>query len=138
MIRRSITTAAATATLSVGLVFAGAGAASAHECYVVNRSAQGTVGAAHSGNWYVLTVADLLAEAPGMLGVPALNETQTQWALAEAEAQGLPDSFALFTRFTLPKSTSTAKLIDDSKGIDHFFAKYIDQLIGIYMTALTK
>jgi hypothetical protein len=137
MIRRSIITTAGAAALSFGLVFAGAGAASAHECYVVNRSAQGTAAAAHSGNWYVLTVADLLAEAPMIFQMPELTEDQTAWALAEADAQGIPDSFALFTRFTLPKG-GPAKLVTDSKGIDHFFAKYIDQLGEIYMTALTK
>lgn len=138
MIRRSVTTAAAAAVLSVGLVFAGTSVASAHECYVVKRSDQGTVGASHSGNWFHLTLADLLAEAPEILGAPALTEEQTAWALAEAEAQGIPDSFAIFTKFTLPKGSSPERLITDAKGIDSFFAAYIDQLIAIYMEALTK
>ncbi|WP_309066682.1 hypothetical protein [Microbacterium sp.] len=138
MIRRSLTTTAAAAVLSVGLVFAGSGAASAHECYVVKRSDQGSVGASHSGNWFNLTIADLLAEAPEILGAPPLNEEQTAWALAEAEAQGMPDSFAIFTRFTLPKGNTHERMINDAKGIDHFFAAYIDQLIAIYMEALTR
>jgi len=137
MIRRSIK-AAATVVLTAGLVFAGSGVASAHECYVVHRSAQGTAGAANSGNWFVLTVADLLAEAPDMLGAPALTPEQTDWALAAAEAQGIPDSFALFGRFTIPKGQIPERLITDGKGVDSFFASYIDQLIGIYMEALTR
>ncbi len=138
MIRRSITTAAAAAVLSVGLVFAGSGAASAHECYVVKRSAQGTAGAAHSGNWFQLTLADLLAEAPDILGAPPLTAAQTQWALAEAQAQGLPDSFAIFGKFTIPKGNIPERLITDAKGVDSFFAAYLDTLVAIYMEALTK
>lgn len=138
MIRRSITMTAAAAALSAGLVLAGSGVASAHECYVVKRSEQGTVGASHSGNWFHLTLADLLAEAPDILGAPALSEAQTEWALAEAQAQGIPDSFALFGRFTIPKGDIPENLITDAKGIDSFFAAYIDQLIAIYMEALTK
>lgn len=137
MIRRSVK-AAATVVLTAGLVFAGTGVASAHECYVVHRSAQGTAGAAKSGNWHVLTVADLLAEAPDILGAPPLTPSQMSWALAEAEAQGIPDSFALFGRFTIPKGDIPERLITDGKGVDSFFAAYIDQLAGIYMAALTR
>lgn len=136
MIRRSITMATAAGALSLGLVFAASGAASAHECYVVKRSDQGTVGASHSGNWYHMTLEGLLAEAPEIIGAPPLNAEQTAWALAQADMAGIPDSFAIFTKFTLPKGHSPERLITDAKGIDSFFAKYIDQLIGIYMAAL--
>lgn len=138
MTRRSITTAAAAAVLSAGLVFAGSGAAFAHECYVVKRSAQGTAGASHSGNWFQLTLADLFAEAPEILGAPALSDAQMQWALAEAQAQGLPDSFAIFGKFTIPKGNIPERLITDAKGVDSFFASYMDQLVVIYMEALTR
>lgn len=113
MTRRSITTAAAAAVLSAGLVFAGSGAAFAHECYVVKRSAQGTASASHSGNWFQLT-------------------------LAEAQVQGLPDSFAIFGKFTIPKGNIPERLITDAKGVDSFFAWYMDQLVAIYMEALTR
>ncbi|MEV7633093.1 hypothetical protein AB0N64_11860 [Microbacterium sp. NPDC089318] len=137
MIRRSIINTTAAAVLSAGLVLTGAGVASAHECYVVKRSAQGTASASNSGNWFTLTVADLLAEAPDILGAPPLTDEQTQWALAEAEAQGIPSSFAIFGRFTIPKGDIPERLITDGKGVDSFFAAQLDKLIAIYMTALS-
>jgi len=137
MIRKSLVTTAATATLALGLVFAGTGAASAHECYVVKRSDQGSVGAAHSGNWYNLSLVEIFAAAPEILGAPPLTDSQLAWALAQADTQGLPDSFALFTRATLPKGNVAPELLADAKGIDRFFDAHIETVIAIYMEALT-
>ncbi|GAB3272757.1 hypothetical protein [Microbacterium lacusdiani] len=137
MIRKSLVTTTATAALALGLVFAGTGAASAHECYVVKRSDQGSVGAAHSGNWFYVQLSELFLSAPGEIGVPPLTDSQLAWALAEADARGVPDSFALFGRFTIPKGDVPEYLLSDAKGIDRFFDAHIETVIAIYMEALT-
>jgi hypothetical protein len=56
-----------------------------------------------------------------------------------AAEQGLPSSFTLFERFMLPRSLDELEAVStkatDGKGIDHFFAKYGDQLVGIFYAA---
>ena len=135
MIRKSL----ATLALTAGLVAASAGTASAHECYVAKRSDAGNAGASHSANWYTLKLSDLYADAHNFLGGEALTADQLQLALGMAAEQGLPSSFTLFERFTLPKSTAELAAVSskaaDGKGIDHFFVKYGDQLVGIFYAA---
>jgi hypothetical protein len=46
------------ATAGVAAFVLAAGTASAHECYVASRSAQGNAGAAHSQAWYTFSVED--------------------------------------------------------------------------------
>jgi hypothetical protein len=130
---------AATLALTVGLVGIGAGAASAHECYVANRSAQGDAGASHSENWYTLQLEELFRSGHNFLGGPALTDAQVATALAMAGEQGVPSSFTLFERFTIPRSQSELEQISskssDGKGIDHFFLKYGDAIVGIFFAA---
>ena len=67
------------AALAAALVLTvGVGSVAAHECYVVNRSAQGNAGASHSQRWFTLTLEQLFSETedsgsrpvrgPGRLG----------------------------------------------------------------------
>ena len=130
---------AATLALTVGLVGIGAGAASAHECYVANRSAQGNAGASNSANWYTLHLEELFRSGHEFLGGPALTDAQVQTALAMAADQGVPSSFALFERFTIPRSqgelAEVSSKSSDGKGIDHFFAKYGDTIVGVFFAA---
>jgi hypothetical protein len=136
MIRRTLVTAA----LAVGLVVSGGAAASAHECYVANRSDKGNEGASHSANWYTLEVTELYASAHFF--VPGVDDPLTEAEIAEAvaltEAAGIPTSFALFERFTIPRTPAEAEHLashtTDGKGIDHFFTKYGDALMGIAVT----
>ena len=100
MIRKTMLTAVTT----VGLLATGVGAASAHECYIANRSAQGNAGASHSANWYTLQMSDLFAEAHQFFGGDALTEEQLAWALEQTQAQGIPLSVTMFERFTIPRS----------------------------------
>ena len=130
---------AATLALTVGLVGIGAGAASAHECYVANRSAQGNAGASNSANWYTLHLEELFRSGHEFLGGPALTDAQVQTALAMAADQGVPSSFTLFERFTIPRSqgelAEVSSKSSDGKGIDHFFARYGDTIVGVFFAA---
>ena len=136
MIRKLLVTVGLTGSMLV----AGAGAASAHECYIANRSAQGNAGAAHSANWYTLQVSELYAAAHFF--IPGVEEPLTEAQIAEAvaltEEAGIPTSFTLFERFTIPRNLDDADAIGsksvDGKGVDHYFAKYGDQLVGIVLT----
>lgn len=135
MIRRTTTTLA----LAAALVVSGAGAASAHECYVANRSAQGNAGASHSANWYTLQVAELYSSVhffmPEMFP-QALTEEQVAEAVAMTAEAGVPTSFTVFEKFTIPRNVAEGSAKStDGKGIDHFFAGYGEQLIGIAVEA---
>ncbi|UWF78216.1 MULTISPECIES: hypothetical protein [Microbacterium] len=131
MIRKTIATAGLTAVL----VLAGTGVASAHECYIPDRSAQGNTNATHSGNWETLELAGLFATAHEFLGGPALTPAQVDYALGLAEEQGIPLSLTTFLRDTLPKGKAPAEHSSDGKGIDHFFATYEGQLVSIFFEA---
>ena len=74
MLRRT----AATLALTTALVAAGAGAASAHECYIANRSAQGNAGASNSANWYTLRLEELYRSGHLFLGGDPLTDAQVR------------------------------------------------------------
>ena len=135
MLRRT----AATLALTTALIAAGAGAASAHECYIANRSAQGNAGASHSANWYTLQLEELYRTGHNFLGGDALTEEQVQTALALTRERGVPLSFTVFERFTLPKSVEQLEGVSsksaDGKGVDHFFVAYGDAIVGIFFAA---
>ena len=135
MLRRT----AATLALATSLVAAGAGAASAHECYIANRSAQGDAGASHSANWYTLKVEELYRSGHEFLGGAPLTEAQVSKALAMTAEAGVPLSFTVFERFTLPRSMDELEGLTtksaDGKGIDHFFIAYGDAIVGIFFAA---
>ena len=120
----------AAAALTCGLVLAGGGVASAHECFIPNRSEQGNAGATHSKNWATLHIDELFATAHEFLGGPALTEDQIQTAVSMAADAGIPTSLTTFTKFTLPRGGGGSP--SDGKGIDHYFETYEDALIGIF------
>ena len=78
---------AATLALTTALVAAGAGAASAHECFVANRSAQGNAGASNSANWYTLQMEELYRSGHFFLGGEPLTDAQGAPARAIRTAQ---------------------------------------------------
>jgi hypothetical protein len=135
MIRKTLLTLVAT----TGLLTAGAATASAHECFIANRSAQGNAGASNSANWATLEMADLFAEAHNFFGGEPLTEAQLETALQMTEEQGIPLSLTTFTRFTIPRSLDEFDELSaasgDGKGVDHFFATHGEQLYVIFTTA---
>jgi hypothetical protein len=120
--------------LSAALVFAGAGVASAHECYIPHRSDEGNAGASHSKNWVTLDISELFVGAHEFLGGPALTPEQVQEAVAMTAAQGIPTSLTTFARDTLPKGNAPESHSTDGKGIDHYFHAFEDDLINIFLT----
>ena len=135
MLRRT----AATLALATALVAAGAGAASAHECYIANRSAQGNAGASNSANWYTLQLEELYRSGHRFLGGDPLTDAQVSTALAMTAEAGVPLSFTVFEPFTIPRSMDEleglATKSADGKGIDHFFVAYGDAIAGIFFAA---
>lgn len=117
----------------------GAGAASAHECYVANRSDKGNAGASHSANWYTLQVAELYSSVHFFMPdvfPEALTDEQVATAVDLTAEAGIPTSFTVFERFTIPRNLDEGSAkSSDGKGIDHFFAGYGEQLIGIAVEA---
>lgn len=130
----------ATFALSAAIVGGSGATAFAHECYIANRSAQGNAGAAHSANWHTLQMSELFASAHFFVpGIEApLTQAQIDEAVQLTKAAGIPTSVTLFGRFTIPRNLDEADELTsksvDGKGVDHFFAKYGDQLIGIALT----
>jgi hypothetical protein len=125
MWRKSI----AAAALTCGLILAGGGVASAHECFIPNRSEQGDANATHSKNWVSLPLDQLFAEAHFFFEGPALTQAQIQEAVALAAAAGIPN-LTTFARGTLPQGKGGSP--SDGKGIDHYSETYIDDLAAIY------
>lgn len=140
MLRRAFLTTTATSAVVAGIAVLAAAPASAHECFVVNRSEKGNQGAAHSENWAYLTLDDVFYSAPEILGAPPLTAEQQAWAVAEAEARGIPASFAINTRHMLPVGDGAGLegKGSDGAGIDHFFSAYSGTLEAIYAEALMR
>ena len=132
MIRKTLVTLALTA----GMVAGTAGIASAHECFVANRSEKGNAGADNSANWYTLHLSDLFAQGHQFLGGPALTDPQMAHALGVAAEAGVPSSFTLFEKFTIPRNLMSEEDLTgtsaDGKGIDHFFYAYGEKIIGAF------
>ena len=91
--RRRFVSAAAGALVVLAIM---ASTVSAHECFVVNRSAQGNAGASHSGEWFTLTLGQLFSETESF-GLPDLTDSQVDWAVARALEAGVPASFTIRT-----------------------------------------
>lgn len=105
----------------------------AHECFVVNRSEQGTIGADHSGRWDKLPLAAIFGFIHEVVGGPALTPAQIEWAVGEAADQGLPaDGWLVRSDRTIGAGPRVA----DGKGLDHLSLVYGEQIVGIYFQAL--
>ena len=133
MLRTTVLTAAFASALVVG----SAGAASAHECFIAKRSAAGTAAASNSANWYVLQVSDLYADAHRFAPIQPLTPEQVAEAVRLTEARGIPTSFALFERFTIPRNLTDLHDLGelpaksaDGKGVDHL-SGYVGALVAI-------
>jgi len=120
-----------------------AGPALAQDCFVVNRSAQGAVGASHSGNWVSFSLAEFLAAPPsaGEDGGLGMCQAQVDATLTQVKAAGLPTVFATRTDKVLLEGTGADRngRTADGKGIDHFgespvFGQIFDIATGVLNT----
>ena len=108
----------------------------AHECYIVNRSEQGTKGADHSANWGMLSLADIFGFINGVVGGPALTSKQIDQAVDIAVAQGLPRDGWLVRMDKTIGEGSANKNLANGKGLDHLADVYGGQIVGIYFQVL--
>jgi hypothetical protein len=110
----------------------------AHDCFVVNRSANGDAHAAGSQAWTSFTLTDLYQETE-QFGFPDLTRAQVDYAVALASSLGVPESVTTRADKTLLESASGWQKGDhatDGKGVDHFFDVYGDRIIGALFAAL--
>lgn len=99
---------------TIALVVGGAGAASAHHCYIGTQSTNGP----KSANWFFITVEDAAAEF-GIFDTQC--EAQTDAGYAALKDAGLPFSIKVFEKMTIAGGSSNPNLAD-GKGLEHFGA----------------
>jgi hypothetical protein len=127
----------AAAAGALALVGSTAGLASAHECFVANRSAQGNLMAGtHSQAWETLSLDTILTQ---FIGLPPDVASCVE---AKAPAAGLPSTFVFGAKQAVGQGGTIAEnnpnmaakgLSSDGHGIDHAEEAYsplIGQLIG--------
>ena len=129
--------AGAVSALAAGLLVVSAGAASAHECYVANRSAQGnTAAGSYSEAWESVTLDTILTE---FIGVSSEVATCVEAKAAEA---GVPSEFVFGGKQAVGQGGVIAEnnpnmeakgLASNGTGIDHaedVYGPTIEALIG--------
>jgi hypothetical protein len=124
-------------TLATALLVGGtAGIALGHECVIASRSDQGNAGALHSSRWTTLTTADIFGFINEAIGQPtALDADQIAWAVEQAAAAGIPDSFVVRSDKTIGEGSANRNLAN-GKGLDHLADVYGEAIVGIYFAAL--
>jgi hypothetical protein len=116
----------------IGVVVAGAAAAvllsgtaaSAHECFIANRSDQGDAAAAHSSQWMALTVADIANFTP--------PGTDHACFIAYWTSHGGPASLTVRSDKTIGEGSNNPNLAN-GKGLEHAQ----DVFGGLFVAALT-
>jgi len=84
--------------------------ASAHECYIANRSDQGNTGALHSSRWMSLTVEDIAGFTPPGTDQACFIEYWT--------SHGGPASLVVRSDKTIGEGSSNPNLAN-GKGLEH-------------------
>ena len=118
------------------LVAVSAGAASAHECYVANRSDQGNASvAAHSAAWEEVSLNTIVTVF--------LGQTQEVADCVEplAAEAGIPSSFVFGNKQAVGQGNVIAEnnpnmsdgLASDGQGIDHAEDVYGDAIVGLIL-----
>lgn len=113
------------------------GTAFGHECFVASRSDTGNLAAgSHSQRWLTVASLEELFTDPEFFPAP-LTGSQLEWAVAAAQAAGLPNEFTIFVgNHTIAEGTpAMEKHAMDGKGIDHAL-DWFPVIIGIYQEAL--
>lgn len=140
LVRRSVTTLVAAGLLAV---LPGT-AALAHECFVANRSAQGTQSAGNSQTWFTASAAEGYGFIFGFLLGVEPTEDQIAEALALHAEAGLQDAIAIFEHHTLMtdhrgNTPAADKHAGDGKGIDHFSQSPLGAaMVGIALDVLSS
>lgn len=123
-LRRTLALAAPIAALAV---VAGAGAASAQDCFIANRSDQGSTSAGtHSKVWVAIPVSDVLAGS-------GLCDAQVTAAVDAVKAAGLPTVLATRIDKTIGEGTGADANgnLGDGKGLEHFEdSPLAEQILG--------
>ena len=126
---------AGTAAATAALVIVSAGAASAHECFVANRSGQGNAAVGeHSAAWQLLTL-DFVVTA-------FLGQTQevADCVVAAAPDAGIPTQFvvggkqAVGSGGVIMENNPNGDLASDGRGIDHAEDVYAAAIIGLVLS----
>ena len=129
--------ASAASALVAGLLVVSAGAASAHECFVANRSDQGNAAVgAHSQAWDLVTLDTVLTE---FIGLPSDVAACVE---AKAPAAGVPSEFVFGGKQAVGQGGVIAEnnpnfaakgLGANGQGIDHgedVYGPILGELIG--------
>ena len=119
----------------VGIVVAGVAAAvllfgsaaSAHECFISNRSATGDAAATHSSRWMILTAADIAGFTP--------PGTDQACFVAYWTSHGGPASLTVRSDKTIGEGSSNPNLAN-GKGLEHAEDVFGD-LFGAALAACT-
>lgn len=119
------------------LLLGSAGAALGHECIISSRSEQGNAGATNSKVWTTLTTEQIFGFIHFIVDGDPLSHSQITWAVAAADAAGIPDSFVVRSDKTIGGGSANPNLAD-GKGLDHLSALYGPQIVGIYFAALSQ
>jgi hypothetical protein len=105
----------------------------AFDCFVVNRSDQGSTAVGHSQKWISFEVAEIMADSPENGGF-GFCPAQVEAGLAALEAAGLPTVLSTRNDKILLEGTGADRngLTADGKGIDHFEeSPLIGEIIGV-------
>jgi hypothetical protein len=113
MRKQNLAIAAAAAAVVMGI----STAASAHECFIASRSAQGNAGATHSQNWSTVTV-EGFAHSPDF--PPGFDP---DCFVAYWTSHGGPAGFTVRTDKTIGEGSSNPNLAD-GRGLDHIEDAY--------------
>jgi hypothetical protein len=122
--------AAPIAALAIGMA---AAPALAQDCFIVNRSTQGAIGASNSGQWIAIPVTDALFPGAPATCVNAVNDALT--------AAGYPTVLATMGNRTLLQGTAADAngKTADGKGVDHFEdSPVIGQIMTVAFTAAAQ
>ncbi|QGF24106.1 hypothetical protein [Raineyella fluvialis] len=136
MFTNLIRRAGGAAVIAVGLAVATTSVASAHECYIASRSAQGNAMAgSNSQAWYTLVVADAIQ---GDVTAGRITQTQANCIKSAYAATGAPSSFTIHVKGVtgqdgvLAAHNPNDALMTNGKGVDHAFDAYGAQIFGSY------
>jgi len=119
---------------TLALLIATAGAASAHECFVANRSDQGnTAVGQHSAAWEELSLEFVVTVFLGQ------TQQVADCVVAAAPDAGVPTTFliggkqAVGTGGVIMENNPNTDLVTDGRGIDHAEDVYVAAIIGLVL-----
>ena len=131
-VRRSARRLVGTLAATAGLLVASAGAASAHECFVANRSAQGNAAVgAHSAAWQEVSLEFIVTAFLGQTPEVAAC------VVAAAPDAGIPTSFvfggkqAVGSEGVIMENNPNAERSSDGRGIDHAEEVYGEAVVRL-------